>query len=352
MRPQNRHNRSAHRRPGAGVARAWRVGVLGLLLWLIAPLVAGETRPDRPIQIQILLSETGGSYTELVESLEQQLNARAPGHVRLQAHRVPEGTTQLDTLLATLSSERPALIVPVGMRATTLALRGAGTVPVLSLLIPFDSYTTLLNTLPEVAGQALPSRSAIYLDQPLRRQLDLLHVLMPGVRHIAALTGPASQARIGELQALCAQRDLRLSTQSVAAGSNPVQALTPLLEQAEALLALPDPAVFNRASLQAILLTTYRGGVPVLGFSQAYVRAGALAAVHSTARQIGQQAGEWLAELAHSGQWQLGTPRYPAYYSVSVNRQVAQTLGIRVADEDTLLAQLRKKDRQDDIHEP
>lgn len=350
MRPLNRHNRPAQRPPSAGIARAWRVGLLGLLLWLIAPLVAGQTRPDAPIQIQILLSDSGGSYSELVESLEQQLNTRVPGHVRLRVQRVPADTTELDRVLATPPSARPALIVPVGMRATTLALRGAGTVPVLSLLIPLDSYTTLLDTRPEVAGRAPPSRSAIYLDQPLGRQLDLLQVLLPGIHHIAALTGPASQSRIAELQSLCAQRDLRLSTQSVA--SNPVQALTPLLEQAEALLALPDPAVFNRTSLQAILLTTYRGGVPVLGFSQAYVRAGALAAVHSTARQIGQQAGDWIAELVHHGQWQLGTPRFPVYYSVSVNRQVAQSLGIRVAGEDTLLAQLRNKDRQDSIHEP
>ncbi|MBI5040633.1 MAG: hypothetical protein HZB57_05380, partial [Gammaproteobacteria bacterium] len=274
--------------------------------------------------------------------LEQQLNARAPGQVRLQVQRAPEDIAQLDKLLAAPPASRPELVVPVGIRATGLTLRGAGSLPVLSLLIPLDSYTTLLNT--TAAGHEPSTRSAIYLDQPLSRQLDLLQTLLPGVRHIASLTGPTSQARIGELQTLCTQRGLRLSTQAVAADSNPIQALTPLLDQAEALLALPDPAVFNRTSLQAILLTTYRSGVPVLGFSQAYVRAGALAAVHSTARQIGQQAGEWLAELAHSGHWQLGAPRYPAYYSVSVNRQVAQTLGIHVADEDTLLAQLRKKD--------
>ncbi|MBI5461826.1 MAG: hypothetical protein HY941_06540 [Gammaproteobacteria bacterium] len=328
----NPHTRFARRRLRAGIVRArlWRV--LGLLLWLLAPFAAAD-----PVRVQVLLSETGGSYAELVEGLEQQLNARAPGQIRLQVQRVPEGTAQLAALLA----EPPALIVPIGIRATALALRDAGSLPVLSLLIPQASYTALLNAAPTTTGQ---KRSAIYLDQPLSRQLDLLQALLPGARRIATLTGPTSQAQTAELQALSTQRGLRLATQSVADGANPIQALTPLLEQAEVLLALPDPAVFNRASLQAILLTTYRSGVPVLGFSQAYVRAGALAAVHSTAQQIGRQAGDWLAELARSGQWQLGAPRYPTYYSVSVNRQVAQSLGIHVADEATLLAQLRKRD--------
>lgn len=320
-------------------------GVLGVWLGLIAPLGVAEPRADpiqQPARIQILLSETGGSYAELLSGLEQQIDARAPGQIRLQVQRAPEDMTQLDTLQATAPAERPALLIPVGIRATALALRGAGTVPVLSLLIPFDSYAALLNTAP--APQEPSTRSAIYLDQPMRRQLDLLQILMPAIRDIATLTGPAVQSRIGELQALSTQRGLRLTTRTVAADGNPVQTLTPLLDQTEVLLALPDPAVFNRASLQAILLTTYRGGIPVLGFSQAYVRAGALAAVHSTARQIGQQAGDWIIELAQTGQWQLGAPRYPAYYSVSVNRQVARTLGIHVADEERLLEQLRQRD--------
>jgi ABC-type uncharacterized transport system substrate-binding protein len=82
--------------------------------------------------------------------------------------------------------------------------------------------------------------------------------------------------------------------------------------------------------------------VPVIGFSQAYVRAGALAAVHSTANQIGRQAGEWIAELAHTDNWQLGTPRYPRYYSVAVNTQVAQSLNLNVRNENVLLQQLQQ----------
>lgn len=338
MHPPNHHRRSVRGRPRATAARTRLRGVLvGLLVWLIEPCIAAE-----PMQVQVLLSGTGDSYTELVAGLEQQLNTLPPGQIHLQVQRAPESMTQLNALLAPLPAARRTLIVPVGIRAIALTLRAAGSLPVLSLLIPHASYTSLLNT--AAAGHDPSTRSAIYLDQPLSRQLDLLQALLPDTRRIATLAGPTSMMQTAELKTLCTQRGLHLATQSVAANSNPIHALTPLLDQAEALLALPDPVVFNRASLQAILLTTYRGGLPVLGFSQAYVRAGALAAVHSTAWQIGQQAGEWLVELAHTGQWQLGTPRHPAYYSVSVNRQVAKTLGIRVADDDTLLAQLRKKD--------
>jgi ABC-type uncharacterized transport system substrate-binding protein len=302
-----------------------------LLSWLPAPLTAAE-----PARVQVLLSETGGAYGELLEALQKRLDTEAPGRVELQPQLVPETIGERRALFA----RRPALVVSVGIRASELAMQDADSLPVLSLLVPYDSYTRLLGNAAAQSGGRLP-HSAIYLDQPLERQLDLLQLVLPKARRIAALAGPHSAQRAGELGVLCLRRGLKLTTETVGATDNPVPALSQLLERAEVLVALPDPAIFNRNSLQAILLTTYRSGVPVLGFSQAYVRTGALAAVHSTADQIGAQAGEWIAELANSGRWQLGTPRYPGYYSVAVNAQVAQTLGIKVKDEHTLLEQLR-----------
>lgn len=320
------------RRVGAGLRRDWRRWLAGLLIGLAGPATA-EPAAD-PARVQVLLSDSGGVYGELITALQDRLDALAPGRVDLQWRLVPEAPETRRALF----DERPALVVTIGIRASALSLQVTGPVPVLSLLVPYDSYNTL-------RAQAGPQHSAIYLDQPLARQLDLLQLLLPKVQRVGTLAGPHSAPRLEELQALSARRDLRLISATVAGGANPVPAVGRLVDDAEVLLALPDPAVFNRASLQAILLTTYRSGVPVLGFSQAYVRAGALAAVHSTALHIGSQAGEWIAQLANDGVWQLGPPRHPAYYAVAVNAQVAQTLGISVADERTLLERLRRLER-------
>lgn len=334
---------SAQHRHLAGAVRA-----CGRLVWLFL-LLTGlpfHYAAAEPARVQVLLSETGGAYGELLDALQQRLDEQAPDKVRLHSRLVPEDAEARAALFA----EEPALIVAIGIRASALTLQDAGPRPVLSLLVPYDSYTATLRSTGKPANGT--ARGAIYLDQPLDRQLDLLQLILPKVRRIAALAGPHSAQRAGELGGLCLQRGLKLTTETVGARDNPVPVLSQLLERAEVLLAIPDPAVFNRNNLQAILLTTYRNGVPVLGFSQAYVRAGALASVHSTAAQIGTQAGEWIAELAGSGRWELGTPRYPSYYSVAVNNQVAQTLGIDIADEDTLLEQLRNLDGQGDGRRP
>lgn len=334
--PQHVSHTERHRH-AAKPARAW-AGLGWLFLWL--SWLPFSCAAAEPAWVQVLLSESGGAHGELLEAMQQRLDALAPGQIELRTRLVPEDAEERAAVFA----QEPALIVSVGIRATALTVTEAGARPVLSLLVPYDSYAALLHA----PAAALQPRTAIYLDQPLERQLDLLRLILPKATQLASLTGPHSANRADELATLCTEYGLQLATESVTNVGNPVPALVKLLDRAEALIALPDPAVFNRNSLQAILLTTYRSGVPVLGFSQAYVRAGALAAVHSTAAQLGTQAGEWIAELAMSGRWELGTPRYPSYYSVAVNTQVAQTLGIAVADERTLLEQLRSLDRRDD----
>jgi len=290
-----------------------------------------------PARVQVLLSETGGAYSELMTALERRLDAQAAQPVELRVRQIPESYAELAGVLA----ETPDLVVPVGVRAAALALRAAGNIPTLSLLVPYDSYFTLLENASPATPQEPSLRSAIFLDQPFERQLDLLRLLLPKASRVGTLAGPNSSRRIAELQRLSAQRGLQLTIEPVKSGDNPVAALARLLDRSEVLLALPDQSIFNRASLQAILLTTYRSDVPVLGFSRAYVNAGAFAAVHSSARQIGEQAGEWIAALANADHWRLGTPRYPDYYSLTVNTRVAQSLGIKVTDEVSLLEQLQ-----------
>jgi ABC-type uncharacterized transport system substrate-binding protein len=104
---------------------------------------------------------------------------------------------------------------------------------------------------------------------------------------------------------------------------------------------LPDPLVFNKGTVQSLLLTTYRYQDPVIGFSQAYVKAGALAAVYSSPEQIGRQTGEALVRVLAGRALLLPLPEYPKYFSVSVNYQVARSLGLSVGDEALIYQKLK-----------
>ena len=109
------------------------------------------------------------------------------------------------------------------------------------------------------------------------------------------------------------------------------------------LLALADPQIYNSSSIQNILLASFRAQVPMLAFSPAYVRAGALLAVYSSPAQIGQQAG-----VIARGALQcraLGLPQYPQDFQVSVNEHVARSLGLSLEPQ-ALTERLRRLEKK------
>ena len=119
-----------------------------------------------------------------------------------------------------------------------------------------------------------------------------------------------------------------------------VPALKRLLPNSDALLAVPDAAIYNRGNIATILLTSYRAKVPLFGFSQSYVKAGALAAVYSQPWQIAQQVADIIQGLPTNGS--LPAPQSPRYFSVDINPQVRLSLELNMADEAQLLLKLKQ----------
>ena len=117
-----------------------------------------------------------------------------------------------------------------------------------------------------------------------------------------------------------------------------------MLGRSDLLLAAPDAQVYTRSTLQGMLLSAYRANNPVIGFSSAYVRAGALAAVYSTPEQIGRQAAEMILRAAGQTDWQLPAPQNPRYFSVEVNRDVARALGLSLEEDSRLLERLKRSE--------
>jgi len=120
--------------------------------------------------------------------------------------------------------------------------------------------------------------------------------------------------------------------------------LKPLLETSSALLAVPDPLVHQRGTAQTLLLTSYRYQKPVIGYSQAYVTAGALAAVYSSPENIARQAAE-ITRNYPDRQSTLPSPQPPRYFSVGINRQVARSLNIDIQDSESLTKDLIKEEQ-------
>ena len=263
----------------------------------------------------------GAAYDEFVEAVRQELKS-VPG---------------LKIQLVGLDAEASALPLPgdtfmvlaVGLQATrrTVALAPADARwPLLSVMVPRASFEAL-NPPPRNARRL----SAIYIDQPPQRQLELIRALLPNARNVGLVVGPTHQRDLDAIRAPATAKGLTLVTEKAARDTELYPALQSVLRSSDVLLALPDPYVINVSTAQNLLLTAFRFRVPVIGYSAAYVRAGALAAAYSTPRQIGQEAAQVARQLWRGGA--LPTPRYPRNFSIAINRPLAESLGLNLPDE-------------------
>ena len=295
-----------------------------LCLALIAWLARGPARAADTVAI--VLSEPGGAYGEVADALRREL---PPGVTASEMQDAPPAD----------AAARPRLTIAVGAGACGAAARATGA-PVLCTLIPRSAFERI------AADTANRNRAltALYLDQPPSRQIALVRQVLPKAQSIAMLFGPESAPAEGVLAAAATRQGLRPEIAKASGPEDLYPALQRLLEGGgEALLAVPDPRIFNAGTVQNILRASIRARVPLLAFSPAYVRAGALAAVHTTPQQTGRLAGamarDFLAGRA------LPAPLYPSDYTVTVNPQVARSLGLEVPDGEALAGRLRQLEK-------
>jgi putative ABC transport system substrate-binding protein len=309
-------------------------------LWLGVALWLALIHPSWANNVVVLVSGQGSSYTELLDSLQTEIR-KTP---TLRTTVGTGGTASWDTSLSSITYGTTQLLIAVGSNATRAALESTDTrIPVLCILLPKSTYEAMLATAKVNSGQR--RISAIYLDQPLSRQLDLVRQALPKSNRLGVVLGPESSRDAERLQILSEARGLTLTLERAQRDTALYPALQRTLADTDVLLALPDPYVINPETAQNVLLTSFRQRVPVIGFSAAYVRAGALAAVFSSPAQIGMEAGE-IARQVSRGQL-LGAAKYPRYFSVTINRQVSNSLNLSLEDETTLRERLQKLERND-----
>ena len=300
-----------------------------LLILILLGCLAGVARANEPA-VAVVSSERSGAFQEAGEALAAEL-ARGEGRRELLQLTAAE--------LPTYRGPAPRLYVALGTEACGQLARMSMSVPVLCALLPRSSFERVLRETGRRSGATL---SALYLNQPLGRQIDLVRLALPQARRVGVLWGAESQANDSQLEAAAQQRGLRVVGVSLKPEEPIYGGLKKILDESDVLLALADPQIYNSNSIQNILLASFRAQVPMLAFSPAYVRAGALMAVFSTPAQIGQQAGQ-LARGVLQGQ-ALGVPQFPTQFDVNVNEHVARSLGLRL-DAAGLAERLRKLER-------
>ncbi len=296
-----------------------------LLGWLLSATMSVAA------SVLVVSSERSAAYEEAAEALMAELERGGVGRTEVEfvtASEWSQGNDRSSKLIVTLGFEAAQALVSSDVRT-----------PVLSALLPRSSFERVLR----VSGRKVSSQlSAIYLDQPLSRQVALIRLALPSVRRIGVLWGTESLIHAPSLRLLAPSSGFQFVEANVIASEPLFPGLKRVLDDSEVLLALADPTVYNSNTIQNVLLASFRARVPVLAFSPAYVRAGALLALYVTPTQVGQQVASVVRGVLQ-GKALPSSPAYAQNFSVAVNGHVARSLGLAL-DADGLASQLRQRE--------
>ncbi len=300
-----------------GITRKMNKAVLTALFTLI-PILCAASNPPR---ITLILSSEQQVYQRVADSIKSSLETT----VTIEEHT-------LDSIDGMQTP--PEIILTVGSAAFKKALERFHSLPVIASFLPRRVYEKMVKS----SSSALQNTTAIFIDQPMKRQLSLARLLTPSGTTIGTVFGASS---ISERQRLFnAAQETGFTVNSVVLNSNdnPVNTLQPIIQKADVFLAIPDQSAFNRASAKWSLFIALRLKKPLIGFSEKYVDAGALASLYSSPEQIGQHAAETLNTYLTTNL--LPPPEHPKYFTVKVNQTSAKTIGIQIDNAEVIQQQL------------
>jgi hypothetical protein len=169
---------------------------------------------------------------------------------------------------------------------------------------------------------------AVTLEVPHTRQLGWLHQAFPGRRHLIVLRQPgASNIDDEELRAAATAAGFELVLAAVRSSGDAVPVLEAALRgrhRSAVVWLLPDPVAISTSTVAPLTQTALAARVPVVGFSEYFLRVGAIAAVAVDYGACGTQA----LALARAG----GGHVAPAAARLVVEGRLAERLGIAVSE--------------------
>ncbi len=233
-----------------------------------------------------------------------------------------------------LAVMKTGTVVTIGPVAFSKVRQANRDLPILAMLVErtfIEDYTD------HNPGQI----SAIYFDVPLILQALTGKAILPHANKIALLATPDTVHLYEHLIDQLPDFGMDARVFVVDNSEQLIPTLVRALTYGDFLLAGPDSAIYNPRTIKHLLLTAYRRNRIVIGPSQAYVKAGALASKYAPYPQMAEMAAQYLIQHLTSGRFP--TAAYPTEFGVELNLQVARSLNIPLPERQAIADYVRQQ---------
>lgn len=180
----------------------------------------------------------------------------------------------------------------------------------------------------------------IYINQPVIRYTKLFKILFPQDRVMVLATTKVNTKIIQQIQISSKNIGVTYKELQIQQDSNIARTFTNILSKDDVLLALPNTAIYNSNNAKSILLSTYHKDVPIIAYSKAFVKAGAIAGLYSSIDHIADKTAKIVNRIIKGGhQKQKGY--YPDDFTIEINSAVANSLNINIDSESVIKRKLK-----------
>ncbi len=302
------------------ISNSWYKGIVcGLIL-----LASSQAPAQHAIsQIIIVKSSDNTYFNQSIETLINQVDRTIKFNVVM-----PQ---DLDAVVDAGGEQQ--IFVALGQSAAEAVSRLDGEISA------FNAYLTEEQS----RNLNLENQVAVLLDQPLQRYLAFCRFIL-AVDSVGIITEQAivlDPVQSDLLQVL----DFSLNQYQI----DPLNKLLPVLRRLltlnDALLMLPRQSVYNRDTLKGVLLTGYRNRKPVISYSPAHVKSGALASIYSSPIDIGRHLATLVNRQLKNPAQETSGFEFARFYSIRTNPRIASALGIVLPAEGELRSALDRLQR-------
>jgi len=280
---------------------------MGVTVAIAGWFCAAAALPVAHAAIVVAYESGVDAYVEALAGMEAGLDAHSARAIDVHA------AGGLGALERALASPDARLVITVGSRALAEVQSRHPAAPVLATMVLHGG------------GEAPAGR--LEVEVGLAAQLEAIHTLLPRAQRVGIIRDPARSRYTTEMLESRA-RKLGFTAVVVECGgaAQLLKAVTSLKGKVDVLLCFPDPELYNAVTIKPLILASIDLRLPVVGFSPAFVRAGAAVGIYADYREVGRQTAAMAGRYLR-GEERLGKEE-PFKVRVSINQRVARLLGV------------------------
>lgn len=273
--------------------------------------------------VLILSSHHAQPYDTVRDAFKNHLSNQEPD-VHFEQWFLDGDAGKPTEVLERIKQIKSVVVFAIGGAAAKTAQREAPDHPIVASLVV------------DLGGeQGSRNTTGVLLAHSWETHFEWLTRMCPVCKRVGILHGPSAgqSSRNSAISAAAAKFDLKLTIEEITNPKELPKAVGRLVRRTDVLWPLPDEILLAPHVAKAILLTSFRNRIPVIGPSSAWVKAGAIYALDWDYEELGQASADLVAELLHGERLSDIQPRLPRNVRYSLNLKTAKHMRWTFTDE-------------------